>query len=408
MGKLHILFLASWYPNRNAPALGNFIQRHAQAAALHHTVSVIHLCAGNELEEGKYEIEETHHGNLHEYGVYYGKVRSRLPVISQLKRRSAYRDAVQAAAKLAAEKNGKPDLLHVHVIWPAAVAALQLADELDVPLLISEHWSGYLPEDGNYKGVILQNLSRRLADRAAHITVVSKRMQEAMLKHGLGKNFSLLPNAVDTELFSPGERHETLDPPERRAGVSPDSYRDETKLLHVSMLVDREKNISGLLRVMEKLKSRPEITLHIAGDGPERETHEKLAETLGVLNKTVFFKGFKTAEKVAEEMQQADALIMFSHFEGMPVTIIEAQCCGLPVIATKTGAIPEMVNAQQGILVEPGDEAALEKAILTLMEQRDTFSAGQIRSAAAARYSMEAVGAQLDRLYRSILEKHGR
>lgn len=396
MGKLHILFLASWYPNRNAPALGNFIQRHAQAAALHHTVSVIHLCADSRLAEDLYEVDERHNGDLHEYGVYYGKVRSRIPILSQLKRRDAYRKAVHEGLNRATVKSGKPGLLHVHVIWPAAVAALQLADELNVPLLISEHWSGYLPEDGNYKGVILQNLSRRLADRAAHITVVSKRMQEAMMKHGLGKNFSLLPNAVDTELFSPGERRETSD------------MRRETKLLHVSMLVDREKNISGLLRVMGKLKSRPEITLHIAGDGPEREAHEKLAQTLGVLNKTVFFKGFKTAEEVAEEMQQAGALIMFSHFEGMPVTIIEAQCCGLPVIATKTGAIPEMVNAQQGILVEPGDEAALEKAIVTFAEQRDTFSAEQIRSAAVARYSMEAVGAQLDRLYRSILEKHGR
>ncbi len=398
MRKLHILFLASWYPNRDAPALGNFIQRHARAAALHHTISVVHVYSDAALAEGEQQVEETHTGDLHEYGVRYGKIRSSLPLISQLKKRNVYRAAVKAGMARVIDQHNAPDILHVHVIWPMALAALPLIQEpRNIPLVITEHWSGYLPEDGNYKGYILKNYSQKLVARASHITVVSKRMQEAMMKQSLNGTFSLLPNAVDTTLFAPvGKDRQT------------ENKKLRFRLLHVSMLVDREKNISGLLRVMKKLEGNAEITLDIAGDGPERETHMQHARELDILDKTVFFRGYKSPAEVAVEMGKADALVMFSHFEGMPVSIIEAQCCGLPVIATKTGSIPEMVNAQQGILVEPGDEAALEKAIRKLVEQHDSFSAEQIRNTAVHRYSMEAVGAQLDQLYRSILEKDGR
>src|ERR1044072_6775721 len=138
--QLHILFVASWYPNRNAPALGNFIQRHAQAAALFHKISVVYAIAEKKLAEGKTEIVETHTGNLSEYIVYYGKIKSKIQGISQFKKRNAYRAAIATGINCAKNKNGAPDLLHVHVIWPAALAVLPLLEQLNVPLLISEHW----------------------------------------------------------------------------------------------------------------------------------------------------------------------------------------------------------------------------------------------------------------------------
>jgi glycosyltransferase involved in cell wall biosynthesis len=390
--KKHILFIASWYPNRNAPALGNFIQQHARAASLENKISVVYASAEKNIEEGKSEITETHSGNLSEYIVYYGKVKSKLPVISKLKKRDAYRNAIKSGVENARRKNGDFDLIHLHVIWPAALAVIPLLHEFKLPLIISEHWSGYLPEDGNYKGIVQKNISKQIADKAEHITVVSPRMEEAMKKHGLGKSFSLLPNTVNTEIFN----------------QKPETRNQKFKLLHVSMLVDREKNISGLLSVMEQLKDHPEIILEILGDGPERERLEAIATGKNILNKTVFFKGFKSAIEIAEEMQRSSALIMFSNFEGMPVTIIEAQCCGLPVIATRTGSIPEMINTAEGILVNPGDEAALKNAILQLKENYPDYSQEKISTKAISAYSLDAIGKQLDELYRFILKKNGR
>jgi glycosyltransferase involved in cell wall biosynthesis len=388
--KPHILFIASWYPHKGAPALGNFIQQHARAAAIDNKVTVIYAFADEEVEEGELESINELNGNPVTYIYSYGKIRSSIPVISQLKKRNAYRNAIKTGIDWAIYENGKPDLLHVHVIWPAAVAVLPLLDELNIPLVISEHWSGYLPEDGNYKGIILKNITKRLADKAEHITAVSQRMIDAMKAHGLGKSFSILPNAVDTSLFHYKQ-------------VATD--HSKLKLLHVSMLVDREKNISGLLRVMKELEVRPEVSLEIIGDGPERALFEEQAKQSGIFNKSVFFRGLCNAQEIATAMQNADALIMFSNFEGMPVTIIEAQCCGLPVIATKVGYIPNMVNEAQGILVDPVNESGLKNAVLDFVKRKDTFDRAKIGAEATGKYSLQAVGQELNRLYASILEK---
>lgn len=386
---MHILFIASWYPNRNAPALGNFIQQHARAAALKHTVSVVYACSDENLPEGKTEAKQNPKGNLTELIVYYGKIRSKFPILSQLKKSRAYQSAIRSAVLHAVKMNGKPDVLHVHVIWPAALAVIPILKDLDVPLVISEHWSGYLPEDGNYKGMLMKNYSQKLANEAKHITVVSSRMEKAMRDHGLGNQFSILPNTIDTKIFRPGT-----------AAKSKTKFR----LLHVSMLVDREKNISGILRVMKSLESHPDISLEIIGNGPEKEKHEALAKSLGILNQSVFFSGFKTANEIAAAMQNSDALLMFSHFEGMPVTIIEAQSCGLPVIASRTGAIPEMVRENEGILVDPGNESGLKEAILALKEKRNGFSSKTIRERAVKQYSPEAVSGMLNGIYSSVIQ----
>ena len=89
---------------------------------------------------------------------------------------------------------------------------------------------------------------------------------------------------------------------------------------------------------MHELKNNVSIQLTIIGDGPEKKQHEELAKQMEILDHNVTFLGFMNSNEVAQSMQQADALIMFSNFEGMPVTIIEGLCCGLPIIATNVGS----------------------------------------------------------------------
>jgi glycosyltransferase involved in cell wall biosynthesis len=378
----HILFLASWYPNSTAPALGNFVQQHARAAALKNTVSVVFATADENLEAGELEIVENHSENLHEYLVYYGKIKS-----NPLKRFRAYKKAMQLGAESAVSDQGKPGLVHLHVAWRAGVAAVPIANQFKVPLVITEHWSGYLPEDGRYSGIGIKRFTKRAVKRASHITAVSNRLVNAMMKHGLQNRYSILANCVDTDIF-------------RLAAAK---IQNGLKLLHVSMLVEKEKNISGMLHVMKELKNKPGITLQIIGDGPERKKHEAYAKELGLSGKSVFFAGYKSPGEIAVAMQEADALLMFSHFEGMPVTIIEALSSGLPVIATKTGSIPEMVDEFSGMLVDPGNEDALEEAILDLYEKKLKFDAVAIREKAVARYSYAAVAHELDRIYSNLL-----
>lgn len=385
--QLHILFVASWYPNRNQPVLGNFIQRHAQAAAAHHKVSVVAAFSSAD----HCGMDERHEGNLSEYVNLYPKLKDGDKVLSKMRKVKAYRKAMREAIEKSIQRNGKPDIIHVHVAWPAALVVLPMAKELGCPIIVTEHWSGYLPEDGNYRGFFLKHYTKNLVSKAQAVTVVSEKMKTAMNGHGLAGEFHQLPNAADTSVF----RNETVE------------KKDETfRFLHVSMLVDREKNISGMLKAFAQASGQSAFELTIVGDGPERKNHEQTAKELRIQDK-VHFEGLKSPAEIAELMNSHDALLMFSNFEGMPVTIIEAQCCGMPVLATNTGAIREMLTNPKDIMVNPGDVTQLSKAMLlmknSLAEEREIPAIRKaISEKAHQRYSYQAVADNLNSIYQQV------
>lgn len=386
--KLHILFVASWYPNRNQPVLGNFIQRHAHAVSAQHNVSVV--AAFSSAEHNC--IDERHDENLSEFISYYPKIKEGDRVLSKVRKVKAYRKAMREVIARSISKHGKPDIIHVHVAWPAALIVLPMAKELCKPIVLTEHWSGYLPEDGNYTGFFLKHYTRSLVQKSKAVTVVSEKMKAAMHQHGLEAEFHHLPNAADTGVFS----------------HSPSIKKSEPfRFLHVSMLVDREKNITGMLKAFAEASTHTDFHLTIVGDGPERKSHEETVRKLMIIDK-VSFVGLKSPAEIASLMNEHDALLMFSNFEGMPVTIIEAQCCGMPVIATNTGAIREMLTNPKDIMVNPGETEQLGKAMLlmkrSLSEESDISALRKsISERAQQRYSYRAVADQLNSIYQKVI-----
>ena len=386
--KLHILFVASWYPNRNQPVLGNFIQRHAQAVSEQHTVSVVAAFSSAEFNC----IDETHTGNLSEFVAYYPKIKEGDIVLSKVRKVKAYRKSMREMIARSIAKHGEPDVIHVHVAWPAALVVLPMAKELSKPIILTEHWSGYLPEDGNYTGFFLKHYTRALVQKSKVVTVVSEKMKAAMHEHGLNAEFHHLPNATDTSVF---------------VHTPKETKSDEFRFLHVSMLVDREKNITGMLTAFAEALSHSPLHLTIVGDGPERKLHEATVKKLKI-EQHVSFVGLKRPGEIALLMNTHDALLMFSNFEGMPVTIIEAQCCGMPVLATNTGAIREMLTNPKDIMVNPGETDQLGKAMLlmkrSLSEEKDVCGLRKtISERAQQRYSYRAVADQLNSIYQKVI-----
>lgn len=386
--KLHILFVASWYPNRNQPILGNFIQRHAQAVAATHNVSVVAAFSSTDHNC----VDEHHEGNLSEFVAHYPKLKDGDLVLNKVRKVKAYRKAMREVIQRSIARHGEPDIIHVHVAWPAALVVLPMAKELGKPIVLTEHWSGYLPEDGNYSGFFLKHYTRALVQKSKAVTVVSERMKSAMHQHGLEAEFHHLPNAADTGVFSHAPR---------------ESKQEPFRFLHVSMLVDREKNIKGMLKAFSEAASHTDFRLTIVGDGPERKTHEETARQLNIADK-VAFVGLKSPQDIAALMNSHDALLMFSNFEGMPVTIIEAQCCGMPVLATNTGAIREMLTNPKDIMVNPGETDQLSKAMLlmkkSLADETDLSGLRKsISERAQLRYSYRAVADQLNSIYQKVI-----
>lgn len=141
------------------------------------------------------------------------------------------------------------------------------------------------------------------------------------------KPFDVIPNGVDTEVFYPSVKEES----------------DEFKILFVSRLIER-KGLQFIIPQLKKIQDSTEksVKLIVVGDGPYRETLERIAEENHVSD-MVEFVGQKGKEEIVPFYQNADLFILPSAKEGMPNVVLEAMACGLPIIMTPCEGSAELI-----------------------------------------------------------------
>jgi glycosyltransferase involved in cell wall biosynthesis len=226
------------------------------------------------------------------------------------------------------------------------------------------------------------------AYRRATFAVVSKSTRDELASRGVApERIALVTNAVDHDVFRPA-------PPQEK---DPD-------LVVCLGRVKRYKNIDLVIRAMRRVRARrPRARLLVVGEGDYRPALEALAHGLG-LNGTVSFSGFVPQEEKVRLLQRAALSVTASPKEGWGVTVIEANACGTPVVATNVPGLRDaVVDGTTGRLVPYGSLDAMEAAMLDLLEdgaQRRRLSEGALRW--AARFSWdESAGALLDLLERA-------
>ena len=190
-------------------------------------------------------------------------------------------------------------------------------------------------------------------------------------------------------------------------GVTPAFYRREPggngkRVAFVGRL-DPVKGALLLIEAMaEVLKTHPDATLTLAGDGPARAPAEARAAELGIAG-AVHFAGFMTQGQVADLLANSDMLVLPSFAEGLPVVYMEALASRIPVVASRVAGVQELVeDGVTGYAVPPGDVATLVDRILRLMDNpnaaRDMGEAG--RSAVEQGFDIAREGAWLAQLFR--------
>jgi glycosyltransferase involved in cell wall biosynthesis len=385
-GQRHILFVSSWYPTKTNPTHGIFNRYFAEAVALTHKVSVLHVVSVNE-QAADVEMEEAQEAGINTLRVYYRKVNSRLPGLSQLQKMRRLTSAFDTGFEKLVALWGKPDLIHLNVVMPAGIGVLHLAHKHALPYVVNENWSGYCEEDGNYKGFFQKHYTQRVIAGAKAILPTSTFLEQAMRSHGLNGPYEVVPNVVDVKRFRPM--------PRGNDGL--------LKLIHISSLTDREKNVSGMIRAFAKARRQvPSLRLDIVGDGPERAALSELAAKADATG-SIVFRGRLVGETLVEAINAADALMMFSHFETFCLVIIEAFACGKPVITSNAGAIKSYMKPELGLMVEKKNEEQLAQAIVAFAATRQNYNPGFIRDYALENYSYEKVGAKLGRVYEESL-----
>lgn len=162
------------------------------------------------------------------------------------------------------------------------------------------------------------------------------------------------------------------------------------RLLYVGRL-SRDKNVNVLLEAMAKTVSMGARRLEcvVIGEGPERAALQAQADRLG-LRGQVRFTGGLSLEKVIAEYEGAEALVLVSNSEGWPKAITEAMAFGVVCIGSDRGLIPQILGEGRGILVPPGDEAALSAALYMVASRPAEVAAMASRAAEwAQKYSLE-------------------
>lgn len=380
---LHILLLCSWYPNPESKSNGIFIKRHAEALATQHHVTVLFAKGLDGMPNtGKYSYQK---GQLTEHTHFYPRFQYPIPLIGTsiklLRFWRVYKQLIDDVSKHASF-----DVIHVNTIFPAAIPALYAAYKYPkARLFVTEHWSGYYPEDANYRGLFMTWLTRKIVKKASAVFVISTQLKTAMQSHQLQARYELIANVVDTAVFKPKDN---LVP------------SDILKILHVSSLVNREKNIEGIISVAEQLRDRNKpYCLTIVGENKlEIERYRKLLNEKK-LTQQVIFVGHKTPLEVAEYMNQADVFLLFSHFEGMPVVLLESLACGTPVITTPVGAVKEMIPQSMGCILKAHSVAECVDRLIQF-NRNHYCSSKDMHEHIQQHYSKEAVCHSITTLYR--------
>jgi glycosyltransferase involved in cell wall biosynthesis len=382
--RLHILFLPRWYPNRYDPMFGLFVQRHAEAVALKHSVSVVYVTESEAVTQKKYSIIQTEDKGVFNTTVYYQKSLLKPSFIAKVINLRRFVKANMAGIDLAKKKFGPFQLIHVHILTRLGLIAFWYKLKFSIPYIITEHWSRYLPLTNGFNGFWRKKATELVVRHASAITTVTKNLAEAMKNHGLNNpDYVVLPNVVDVKLFK----------------IHSSKMNRPIRMVHISCFEDRSKNISGIIKALRLLsKERQDFECVFVGDGIDYHAIKNSSSDLESTG-LVRFTGLLQDEKLVEVLSSSDFLVLFSNYENMPVVILEAFACGLPVVATRVGGIPEMVNEGKGLLVDTANEFQLVDALKKMLNSFKEYNAEQLRESVRSTNSYEAVSGFLNDIY---------
>ena len=386
--KLKLLFLPAWYPHRRDSMLGLFVQKHAGAISPFAEITVLAVVS-EERKGESFEVETKMDKGFTEIIIYTKKFKSPIGFLNTLVNGIRYITAHLAGWKILEQTGFRPQLNHVHILTRAGLMALFFKIRYGIPFVITEHWSRYLPHHNGYGGGLRQALTRKVLKESKGISTVSKALKEGMNTRALNHpNWHIIPNVVDTRLFMPDGRNNS----------SP-----VIRFSHISCFEEKSKNMSGILRAAKKLKDRGiAFELLMIGDGPDKTATEKLAAKLG-LAEQVIFTGVLEGAELVDAMSTCSFSVLFSHYETFAIVIPENLSLGIPVIATRVGGIPEVLPEKYGILVPPGNEEALTKAMLYMIKNHNKYDREEMRNYVEENYSYEEVGKSFLEFYQSAL-----
>lgn len=286
------------------------------------------------------------------------------------------------------------DLLHMHYAIPHAVSAYLAREVLsrekikivttlhgtDITLLGLE--PSFLP------------LTRFSLQHSDGVTAVSRFLKEKTLStYNIDKDIEVIPNFVDTTVYRPAES-DTF-----RKMIAPNN---EKVLVHTSNFRP-VKRVEDVIRIFHEVHQSVPSRLLLVGDGPDRTECEKLCRELELCD-SVHFLGKQDA--LVEILTAADLFLLPSQSESFGLSALEAMACGVPVISSSTGGLPEVnIHTETGYIAEIGDISRMARYAVDLLtnETKHARFAKNARNRAVEVFDTASILPQYERFYEKVM-----
>ena len=278
------------------------------------------------------------------------------------------------------------DVIHAHCAYPDGLAAVRHGRAIGKPVVITVH--GHDIKDLAAPASPWRGLVASALDGAAAVVAVSGELGRLVQRLGVSEaKIRLIPNGVDCEMFRSGGG--------RRPGEG------GWRLLYVGRF-DVAKGIGVLLEAAARLRQdgRDVRVTCVGGNATTgtAQTFRHQARDLG-LEHLVDFVDEVPWRELPGHMQQADVFVLPSFSEGLPLVLLEAMACGLPVVSTRCGGPEEVVEDGIGELVAVGDAADLERGVAAVLDGYGGYDRAAIRDRAEERYAYPRVAERIKSVY---------
>lgn len=291
-------------------------------------------------------------------------------------------------------KTEKPDIIHANNrFFFTTICSVILKKIVGKPLVTTLHL-GPMSLDRKILNLLIdvyeKTISRWIITNSDKIIAVSNAVMKHALKLGAShKKIKVIPNGVDLKEFGLREFKKT----------------ESKKIIFVGRLFPN-KGIQYLVEAAPIILARhPDVEFIIIGKGPMETELKKL---IGRLNVEHAFRFLGIVPSVPEIMRECDIFVRPSLTEGMPLTILEAMACGLPIIASKIPGTSEVVkDGETGILIKPGDVKQLSDAVIKLIEDENYAKRIRVRAYEFIRnhYSWDRIAEEYLKIYNEVLNR---
>ncbi len=390
---MRILAVSNLFPNPFKPQLAVFNRRQFKALANEHEVKVIAPIAWSDELAARWAGKPTLPGDRRQV-VDGMEVRHPRYIFSPKILRRFYghfylwsirRTFARAVAEF------RPDLVYATWAYPDGWAAVTLAHQARLPVVVKVHGSDILllaNQGGRRRGTV------EALCRAEAVIAVSQDLAQRVVELGVEPaKVHLVYNGVDTTLFYPGSREESR----RRLGLPVEGKM----ILFIGNLFP-VKGIDVLVQACARLtKQGEEFTCHLIGQGHLEGELKRQIEALGLTNR-IRMHGSVANERLPDWYRSANVFALPSRSEGVPNVLLEAMACGIPFVASRVGGIPEIAERGRSELVPANDATALAEALCKALkdDRAPEMGCGNVRSPRDASSELQVIFEQAIAIYR--------